>query len=45
MAVPEPPMLVILILAQVRPVGTVSVKVTLAENPFRAVTVIVVVLD
>jgi len=44
-AVPDPLMLVLLILPQTRPFGTMSVKATLAINPLSAVTVMVVVLD
>lgn len=44
-AVPEPVTLVGLIVPQVRPAGTVSVRDTTPENPLRAVTVIVEVAD
>ena len=45
MAVPDPAMIVLLMFPQLRPFGTESVNATLAENPFRAATVIVVVVD
>ena len=45
MAVPEPVTLVGLMVPQVRPDGTVSVKLTVPANPLRAVTVIVEVAD
>ncbi len=44
-AVPDPARLVLLIFVQPRPFGTVSVKAIVPSNPFRALTVIVVVLD
>ncbi len=44
-AVPEPVMLEGVKLPQTRPVDAVSVKLTVPVNPFRAVTVIVVVAD
>jgi hypothetical protein len=44
-AVPDPSMLVELIVPQVRPVGTVSLKVTVPVNPFNEATVIVVTVD
>ena len=44
-AVPDPVMLVLLILPQLRPVGTVSVKATAAVKPLRAAIVTVVVPD
>jgi len=43
--VPDPARLVLLIFPQLRPFGTVSVKAIAPSNPFRAVTVIVVVPD
>jgi len=44
-AVPEPVTLEGVILPQLRPDGTVSVKLTVPVNPFRAVIVIVEVAD
>ena len=44
-AVPEPVMLEGVMLPQTRPEDAVSVKLTVPVNPFRAVTVIVVVAD
>ena len=44
-AVPDAARLVMLIFPQLRPFGTVSVKAIAPSNPFRAVTVIVAVLD
>jgi hypothetical protein len=44
-AVPEPTMLLGVIMPQVRPAGTVSVKLTVPVKPFRAVTVIVDIAD
>lgn len=44
-AVPEPVMLAGVILPQLRPDGTVSVRLTVPVNPFRALIVIVVVAD
>jgi hypothetical protein len=43
--VPEPVTLVGVIVPHVRPAGTVSVRDTTLENPLRAVTVIVDVVD
>jgi len=44
-AVPEPVTLEGVILPQLRPDGTVSVRLTVPVNPFRALIVIVVVAD
>ena len=44
-AVPEPVTLVGEIAPQVRPLGTVSVRLTVPANPLRAVTVIVEVAE
>ena len=44
-AVPDPVMVVALMLPQVSPLGGLSVNVTAAVNPLRAVIVIVVVAD
>ena len=44
-AVPEPVMLVGLIAPQVRPDGTVSVRLTMPAKPFSAVTVMVEVAE
>jgi hypothetical protein len=44
-AVPDPAMLVLLMLPQLRPLGAVSVRDTVPVNPLRAVIVMVVVLD
>jgi len=44
-AVPDPARLALLIFPQPSPLGTVSVKAMAPSNPYRVVTVMVVVLD